>query len=262
MRKGLVVFMAVIAAGLAGIMVWLYTSADSKGPEIVVEGSKNNVYSQDMTTEELLEDVKAIDEKDGDVSGTLKVENVYTNEKGNKVTVIYVAKDSSNNVTKFTYYMTTDGEQSSRASDSEDEEEKKDNEDREDEEDNDTSEEEDTPEENGEEAEGEEQEEENLTEEEKAQKREEEKIAQLNPQDPRFYLTTYYLKIPKGTSIDKLSYVKSIEDDTDATNELYRKIQITGNVDVNTPGTYELTYYVVDSAGNASNGAVLTVVVE
>ena len=48
----------------------------------------------------------------------------------------------------------------------------------------------------------------------------------------------------------------------DSTSDLYRKIQITGTVDVNTPGTYELTYYVVDSNGNASNGAVLTIVVK
>ena len=101
-----------------------------------------------------------------------------------------------------------------------------------------------------------------LTEEEEAQEREEAKIDRLNPQDPRFYLTTYYVEITKGTQIDRLSYVKDIQDDKDASNELYRKIQITGNVDVNTPGTYELTYYVVDSNGNASNGAVLTIVVK
>ena len=101
-----------------------------------------------------------------------------------------------------------------------------------------------------------------MTEEEKAQEREEEKIDQLNPQDPRFYLNTYYVEIAKGTQIDRLSYVKDIQDDKDSTSDLYRKIQITGTVDVNTPGTYELTYYVVDSNGNASNGAVLTIVVK
>ena len=101
-----------------------------------------------------------------------------------------------------------------------------------------------------------------MTEEEKAQEREEAKIDTLSPQDPRFYLTTYYVEINRGTQIDRLSYVKDIEDDVDQTNELYRKIQITGTVDVYTPGTYELTYYVVDSNGNASNGAVLTIVVK
>lgn len=55
---------------------------------------------------------------------------------------------------------------------------------------------------------------------------------------------------------------KTFKTNKDSTSDLYRKIQITGTVDVNTPGTYELTYYVVDSNGNASNGAVLTIVVK
>ena len=41
-----------------------------------------------------------------------------------------------------------------------------------------------------------------------------------------------------------------------------KKIQITGDVNTGAAGTYELTYYVVDSNGNSSNGAVLTVVVK
>lgn len=65
-----------------------------------------------------------------------------------------------------------------------------------------------------------------------------------------------------GTPVDQLSYVSDIQDDVDATNTLYRQIQIEGNVDSNTPGTYELTYYVVDSNGNESNRAVLTIVVQ
>ena len=39
-------------------------------------------------------------------------------------------------------------------------------------------------------------------------------------------------------------------------------IQITGDVNTAAPGTYELTYYVVDNSGNSSNGAVLTIVVK
>ena len=35
-----------------------------------------------------------------------------------------------------------------------------------------------------------------------------------------------------------------------------------GDVNTAAPGTYELTYYVVDNSGNSSNGAVLTIVVK
>lgn len=266
MRKWLVVIMTVVSIGLIGGMAWLYTSADRKSPEITVDENKSNLYHEDLTEEELLAGVKAVDEVDGDVSETLTVENVFHSEENDKVSVVFVAKDKSNNVTKQVYEMTTDPDE---AGDSEedtdrDEEKKKDKKKNDREE---ASEEDAFPASGDAEGDNEEPDvtevpEENLTEEEKAQKREEEKIEKLNPQDPRFYLTTYYLKVNRGTPINQLSYVKDIQDDVDASNDLFRKIQITGTVDVNTPGTYELTYYVVDSNGNSSNGAVLTVVVE
>lgn len=101
-----------------------------------------------------------------------------------------------------------------------------------------------------------------LTPEEQAQKTQEDKIEQLSPQDPKMYLTTYYVEVPVGTTLDKLSYVKDIQDDTQSRSDLFRVIQIDGNVNTNVPGTYELTYYVVDNSGNSSNGAVLTIVVK
>ena len=70
------------------------------------------------------------------------------------------------------------------------------------------------------------------------------------------------MEVPVGTALNKLSYVKDIQDDTETTSDLFKKIQITGDVNTATPGTYELTYYVVDNQGNSSNGAILTVVVK
>ena len=236
MRKWLIVLMAAVAIGATGILGWLYMRQDRKGPEITIAESKKNSYTSDMTTEDLLEGVKAVDKRDGDVSASLTVENVYPNEKGDEVTVVYVAKDNSNNVTKVTYHMTSEGNLMGFTSETKT-----------------SSDNTDTDAETDEALQDE-----NETDSE----REEEKIDQLNPQDPRFYLNTYYVEIAKGTQIDRLSYVKDIQDDKDSTSDLYRKIQITGTVDVNTPGTYELTYYVVDSNGNASNGAVLTIVVK
>ena len=259
MRKWLIVLMASVAIGATGILGWLYMRQDRKGPEITIAESKKNSYTADMTTEDLLEGVKAVDERDGDVSASLTVENVYPNEKGDEVTVVYVAKDNSNNVTKVTYHMTSEenlmGFTSGARTSS-------DNTDTDTDTDTDADAETDEALQDENEIDSEDEEESEITEEEKAQEREEEKIDQLNPQDPRFYLNTYYVEIAKGTQIDRLSYVKDIQDDKDSTSDLYRKIQITGTVDVNTPGTYELTYYVVDSNGNASNGAVLTIVVK
>ncbi len=108
MRKWLVVLMTAAAVGATGLLGWMYVSQDRKGPEITIDESKKGSYTEGMTAEELLDGVKATDDKDGDVSDTLTVENVYPSEQGDEVTVIYVAKDKSNNVTKVTYHMASD----------------------------------------------------------------------------------------------------------------------------------------------------------
>ena len=76
------------------------------------------------------------------------------------------------------------------------------------------------------------------------------------------YLNEYYIKTSVGSSVDLLSNVKEIKDDTDNVSELWRRIQINGQVNTYTPGTYTCSYYVVDSAGNMSNTAELTVIVQ
>lgn len=45
--------------------------AGSQGTEITIAESKKNSYTSDMTTEDLLEGVKAVDKRDGDVSASL-----------------------------------------------------------------------------------------------------------------------------------------------------------------------------------------------
>lgn len=70
MRKWLIVLMAAVAIGATGILGWLYMRQDRKGPEITIAESKKNSYTSDMTTEDLLEGVKAVDKRDGDVSAS------------------------------------------------------------------------------------------------------------------------------------------------------------------------------------------------
>ena len=53
--------------------------------------------------------IKAIDDKDGDVSDSLTVESVYEVDDSN-VVVTYVAKDASNNIAKLKRNMSTDPE--------------------------------------------------------------------------------------------------------------------------------------------------------
>ena len=89
-------------------------------------------------------------------------------------------------------------------------------------------------------------------------------IAELSDAAPRLYLSSYGIKIKAGDSFNALSYVERIEDDADERDRLYRDISVDGlgEFDAKVPGTYELTYFCYDSAGNRSNRARLTVIVE
>ena len=57
--------------------------------------------------------------------------------------------------------------------------------------------------------------------------------------------------------------MESVTDDKDSKETLYKRIEISGDTfDKDTPGTYEQTYYIVDTDGNRSNEAKLTIVVQ
>lgn len=259
MKKFLVVLLVIICLGLGAGIVYMFGVEDNEGPKITFSEDKDTEYTSDITKEDLLKGVTAQDNRDGDVTDSLTVETIYPKNDGKQVAVIFVAKDQENNVTKKEFTMENkdgidtdpqigliDNEDLSNAADSTDNTEA-------------------APADETQAAaavDSTEPSQDDLTPEEQAQKTQEDKIAQLSPQDPKMYLTTYYVEIPVGTTLDKLSYVKDIQDDTELTSELYKKIQISGDVDTNTPGTYELTYYVVDNSGNSSNGAILTVVVK
>ena len=263
MKKILIFFLILAALALGAGSYWLYNTSDRTGPAII--------FAEDSAQEEqlpvyygrneemLLEGVSASDTKDGDVSPSLKVEGVFVRNE-NEVVVVYAAKDSSNNVTKrerTMRYPETHTEVIPGMADTDTQEP--------------MTEEpgEETPAESASPAEtptpvptetpeptAE------PTPQEAAAARELQKIDSLSPQAPRLYLTIYYMEIPSGTAFNRMDYVKDIQDDADAKDALYRVINIQGEVNINAPGTYELTYFVTDSNGNQSNHAVLTVVVQ
>lgn len=87
-----------VVIGLAGICLLLRLKQDRIPPQIMIE-SQSDIYYQDMSNEELLDDIYAEDDRDGDVSDSLRIEKIYSDGNGN-VCVVYVAKDTSNNVSK------------------------------------------------------------------------------------------------------------------------------------------------------------------
>jgi hypothetical protein len=89
-------------------------------------------------------------------------------------------------------------------------------------------------------------------------------IAELSPEAPKLYLSSYAVKIHAGARFNALSFVENIEDDRDSRARLYGDISVDGlsEFDANVPGTYELIFYCYDSSANRSNKAKMTVIVE
>ena len=86
-------------------------------------------------------------------------------------------------------------------------------------------------------------------------------IAALPEGSPQLRLSTHQVDLQVGASFQYVDYIESISDDKDETNELYRKIYLTGEVNTSQAGNYEISYYVTDSDKNQSNIEKLTVTV-
>lgn len=278
MAKKLAVLMTLVCIGLAAVVVKFKIQGDNQGPEITFRNT-DLVYSTSLTDADLLEDVSAVDAVEGDVSSMVVVENVYKiNEE--EAVVVYAAKDSKNNVTKvkrtldYVAEPSAETEEEAKLPETEEtdalpevtptptealdlpdadvtgdnllDEQSLENEDAD--------------------ALGE-------TDAERA-KKEQEAIAEAMtvsaPAAPQIYLTDYWIEVPVGTTIDAVSYVKEIKDDADDIFELWKKIQLrdaAGNqasspISFAAAGTYEYSFLVVDSQGNVSNSAVMTIVVK
>lgn len=253
MKKILLVISLLLLIFLAGTAGWLLMNRDQEGPQIAIDESAAVVYHANITDKELLEGVTASDEKDGDVTDRIVVESVEVHQEQSCAAVTYVALDNSNNVSRSTREIPLEaGYTSGEAVD--------------------TAEEAADPEGDGEAAPDgavtatpEASEVPDARESQEQQTPDDggqaERIAALSPEAPRLYLSQHQVTIQAGEDFRSLEWISDITDDSDDRNSLYRDIRVDGEVDANTAGTYELTYYVVDSSGNRSNEEVLTVTV-
>lgn len=235
MKKGLVAMLLLACAALLAGNVVVYIGEDRNGPEIT--------YVAGSDTSALLNGVTAADDRDGDVTSTVTVESIIPNEDQTGASVVYVAKDSKNNVTKaarLISYAADAGQAAAQEADA-------------------------AAQQAAQEAAAADQtaasgEDAQTADDGAAQN--EAAIAALPAESPRFYLTQYSVEVERGAELNRLGYVQDITDDKDSRDELYQGIQISGEVDTNTPGEYMLEYYVVDSDGNTSNTAQLKVTVK
>lgn len=96
--KGIITGICVADLILLAASAALYMRQDRTVP--VISFSPNDiVYEQGMDESLLMEGVSAVDDRDGDVSGTLLIEKIANTTKGD-VIVTYAAMDSANNVGK------------------------------------------------------------------------------------------------------------------------------------------------------------------
>lgn len=241
MKKGLVAMLFLACAALLAGNVVVYIGEDRKGPEISVP-QEEITYVAGTDTSALLNGVTAQDNRDGDVTDTVTIESIIPNADQTGASVIYVAKDSKNNVTKETrtiVYSTDAAQAAVAAADQAVQNQAA---------------------ADPAAAQGDAAGESAQTVDDGAAQNEA-AIAALPAESPRFYLTQYSVEVERGADFNELSYVQDISDDKDSRDELYQGIQISGEVDTNTPGEYTLEYHVVDSDGNNSNAAQLKVTV-
>ena len=242
MKKGLVAMLFLACAALLAGNVVVYIGEDRNGPEISVP-QEEITYVAGTDTSALLNGVTAQDDRDGDVTDTVTIESIIPNANQTGASVVYVAKDSKNNVTKETRTIVYSTDVDQAAAQAAAEQAAQDQAAAEQAAQGDTA---------GESAQ--------TTDDGAAQN--EAAIAALSAESPRFYLTQYSVELERGAELNELSYVQDISDDEDSRDELYQGIRISGEVDTNTPGEYTLEYHVVDSDGNNSNVAQLRVTVK
>lgn len=269
MKRVLITFVLLLVeiAAVAGI-IFLARRMDSTPPVIFLQNQAEVLYRDDITPEELLAGVKAMDSKDGDVSDTLQIETITPGSSEDIMKVVYTAEDKNHNVVRFERNvkmeegqngvwkaMVTSSVPDTRQADdaaapqAESKEE--------------------TQETKGKSSKKKKQ---KAAEEapvpteipaaeqmETTRAEQEAKMEDLSAEAPRISLTDYYVEIPSGEPFDETSYIESIEDDVDSEEFLLARLITNGTIDVNVPGTYEVTYYVLDSSGKQSNMATLTV---
>lgn len=102
MKKLKIASLIIFGVSLAASLIFWFTQirkGDRIGPVISMEDQELTV-DLDATDQDFLKGVKAVDEKDGDVTSSLVVESVSNFLSGGRRLVVYAAVDSHNNVSR------------------------------------------------------------------------------------------------------------------------------------------------------------------
>jgi len=240
MKNRSIIIGSIVILLLLVITSFVYFGEDRKGPVITVDSTKVQPYAKEQGLEKLLSYATALDDKDGDVSDSLLIENIYVSADFTSAGVIYAARDKSGNVTKLTYFFeylptqeelkpvisptneTTTMQPTTAGSNTAT-----------------TASEKTTAAQNT---------------------KETTTAATVSSESPKITLTTNEVTLKVGSNFNVMSYVSNITDDKDTRDVLGRRVIASGDeVKTDTPGDYIVQVYCTDSDKNASNKEKLIV---
>ena len=98
--NALLLMVLAVAVGLfASYYLWVHNRLDTVGPVMTIEDGLLEISVKDPE-EALMQGIRAMDDRDGDVTASILVESVYGISDDNVTTVTYAAFDRAGNVTK------------------------------------------------------------------------------------------------------------------------------------------------------------------
>lgn len=276
-KGGAIAALGLLTAALVAANGAVYMTKDRIKPEIHFPKTEMT-YARGSNESKLLKGVTATDNRDGDVTKSLRISSVIPNKDNTEVTVEYTAKDSSNNVRKISRtipYSDSDKENSNEeeaaASDGSAEGDEIVTESGVDEDtdgdnpgEGDTSSAESAAQDSGISANSaaSQSTNESAATENAAAASDESEIAGLTAGSPQIRLKAHTAVIPVGGTFSYMQYIDSMKDDKDNNATLAQRIELKGSVDTSKAGTYTVTYVLRDSDGNISNQPTLTVTVQ
>lgn len=230
-QRLLTLYMVVGCVVLAAASLIVTVAQDKTAPVITIEDQKKEItYKEGDGFDELLADVTAKDNRDGNVTDKIFVDSITPISDGKRALVQYAVIDKSNNVGVKTRIVNYEGSEQGGEDTTQTEEEETIQ--KEPTEENETEKEEKT---------------------EETKNTEEQGELEPNGASPAIRLKESSQTIRSGETFDLLSVVDKVVDAQDDTSTLFRRIHVDGEYNTSVPGTYTIYYYVMDTNNNTSN---------
>lgn len=247
MKQRLLTVVLLAGCVILGVITCVMYAGQDRKPPVISTEKMDITYREGDNYSALLEGVTAKDNREGDLTDQIFVDKIVPLEDG-KAVVYYGVMDKKKNVGTATRVITYESVDKTEQSSTDGEGAENDDTRKADQD-----------------AEAKKAEQQKKADAKKAeQKKAEENQDDLTPEgeNPVIALNTDHVEIPAGSEFDPLSAVKGVADTYDDADTLSQQISIEGEYDTNTPGDYELSYYVTDSDGNTSEVKTLTLTVK